>query len=180
VQDPELAKDPVPDRLPEPRPSQEPARATSPLEEPEPAPPAESPPVPDEPAPPVAAPTEVAQADSRPEYARLAYQPPEPVPLTELPREFYAVQVLAMPSRDALDAFVQRHGIQDVTAARVERDGELYYVLLLGIYETAEIARRAAAALPQPFDHTMPWIRPLGSLQAAMMRANALAESAPF
>jgi DamX protein len=108
---------------------------------------------------------------------RLAYRPPEAVPLTELPRDFYAVQLIAMNTREELEAFVQRHGIEGVSAARVERDDALYYVLLLGIYETLDKARRAVADLPGPFRDTTPWIRPLGSLQSAMARADTLAGS---
>lgn len=114
-------------------------------------------------------------ATSAPTYARLAYQPPEPVALTELPSEFYAVQVLAMSTPQQIEAFVRRHGIEGVSAARVEREGEIYYVLLLGIYETLDIAREAVADLPAPFTDTSVWIRPLGSLQSAMLRAERLA-----
>jgi septal ring-binding cell division protein DamX len=170
VQDPKLAKQPVPQRLPEPAAPPEAAPEPLPLPEPEPPPQRrEEPPAPLE------------QTDTaRPEYVRLAYQPPEAVPLTQLPREFYAAQVLAMSTREALEAFVQRHGIEGASAARVERDGEIYYVLLLGIYETAEIARRAVTDLPRPFHDIEPWIRPLGALQSAMARADALAGSAGF
>ncbi len=114
-------------------------------------------------------------AESMPDYVRLAYQPDKPEPLTDLPGSFYALQVLAMPSRSSLEAFTRRHGISNASGARVERNGELYYVLVLGVYETRAIARKAAAHLPPPFTNTQPWIRSLASLQAAIKRGDMLA-----
>ncbi len=61
--------------------------------------------------------------------------------------------------------------------ARVERNGELFYVLLMGIYEDADRARRAVDSLPDEIGGAEPWIRPLGSLQSAMLRADRLAGS---
>jgi DamX protein len=112
-----------------------------------------------------------------PEHVRLAYRPDRPTALTDLPADFYAVQLMAMSSKDSLEAFVAREGIRNMSAARVERDGELFYVLLLGIYENAETARRAVASLPDEIGGAEPWIRPLGSLQSAMQRADRLAGS---
>jgi septal ring-binding cell division protein DamX len=194
VRDAELAEDPVPERLPQPAAPLPSATERFPDREPE-APPADAGDVPSsEPAAP--SPQQVyvpgsaadaqatgpapaaAPAEALPEYVRLAYRPAEPTPLAQLPREFYAVQVLATNTRQALEAFVERHGIAGVSAARVERDGELYYVLLLGVYESLDIARRAVAELPRPFQDHTPWIRPLGSLQSAMARADALGASA--
>lgn len=114
-----------------------------------------------------------------PEYARLAYQPPQPVPLTDLPPDYYAVQLIAMSDKAGLESFVERQGIRSMSAARVERDGELYFVLLLGIYETRDIARQAIDAMPEVHG-AEPWIRPLGSLQRAMRRADAIAGSSRY
>jgi len=118
--------------------------------------------------------------DNLPEHVRLAYRPDGPVALTDLPEDFYAVQLLAMSSKQALESFVAREQISGMSAARVERDGELYFVLLLGIYESADIARQAVASLPAEIGGAEPWIRPLGSLQSAMLRANSLAGAQRF
>ena len=112
-----------------------------------------------------------------PEHLRLAYRPSQPTALTDLPADFYAVQIMAMSSKESLEAFVAREGISNMSAARVERDGALFYVLLLGIYEDADKARRAVASLPEEIAGAEPWIRPLGSLQSAMQRADRLAGS---
>ena len=50
-------------------------------------------------------------------------------------------------------------------------EGELFFVLILGIYETHELAVRASKELPAPLDVLQPWIRELGTLQLAMIRA---------
>ncbi len=115
--------------------------------------------------------------DDAPEHVRLAYRPSRPTALTDLPADFYAVQLMAMSSKESLEAFVTREGISNMSAARVERNGELFYVLLLGIYEDADRARRAVESLPDEIGGAEPWIRPLGSLQSAMLRADRLAGS---
>lgn len=166
VQDPQLAKDPVPDRLP-----------TSPAEPPAPSP--EPAPVPLEPdgatEPPIPEPQPQPTPEPQPPIEPPA---PEPQSLMQLPRDFYAVQMLAMTSREELDDFTARHDLAGLQAARVERDGTLYYVLLLGVYPSLEQARDALADLPRGLSGVEPWIRPVGSLQAAMARADALVSSA--
>lgn len=206
IQDPLLAENPRPQRLPNPEqtqaepqpeepplpealpasgpgaPAEPPERDTpipprEPSEEADPGPPGD-PPLPDAPAPPPAA--AAGSDDAVPEHVRLAYRPPEPVALTELPDDFYAVQLLAMSSKEGLETFVEQERLEGISAARVERDGKLFYVLLLGIYETEDLAQRAVAALPRPLQGTRPWIRRLGSLQAAMHRANTATGSVRY
>lgn len=196
VQDPKLATNPAPERLPPAAPSSpatpatESGKPTIPQADPGAgeAPPSPAPkqgdPTPaattaqeTAPAPPTlpAADDGVDAQGSVPDYVRLAYKPEQSLAIADMPRDYYALQVLAMPTRRALDAFVTRHGISGASAARVERDGALYYVLLLGIYENSDLARQAATNLPPPFTEVEAWVRPVGSLQAAMARADALA-----
>ena len=106
-----------------------------------------------------------------PAYVRLAYRPERPVSLLDLPPDFYAVQVVALSSADELERFFDRLGVDDLTAAEVEVDGELRYVLLLGIYETFAAAEQAAADPPAALASYYPWVRRLEGLQAAMLRA---------
>ncbi len=115
-----------------------------------------------------------------------AAEPPDPAPtaaaatpqhsaLLDLPADHYAVQLLAMTDARQLQQFVDQHGLASARTARVERSGELYYVLLLGVYDSLEGARQASLNLPAPLATNEPWIRPLGSLQNAIVRGNALA-----
>jgi len=191
VQDPELARSPKPNRLP----SQKPAPVlAAPLAltddaliaEPETAAAllAAPPPPPEQPEPTTASATpEVADATSPaevPAHIRLAYQPLEPTPILDMPASFYAVQLIAMTSRERLEAYIEDNHLEGMSAARIERGGELYYVLILGIYETRELAELASHDLPPPLDSTEAWIRELGDLQQAMLRGDAIAAGTPL
>lgn len=124
------------------------------------------------------APSPPASAGAVPDYQRLAYQPGQPVSLLELPANYYVVQLTAMRSAAELEAFFRELQLEGLSAAQIERDGDLFYVLLLGVYENFATAERAATDLPSPLDQFDPWIRRLGTLQAAMLRAESRAESA--
>ncbi|MDP6376335.1 MAG: SPOR domain-containing protein [Pseudomonadales bacterium] len=171
----------------EPSTASVPPPAPSPIEPPTSPTPAVSPPAPKTAPPsqvspeasrgvPADAPPPVTSGDlsDLPNYARLAYQPPEPMLLTEIPGEFYAVQLVAFSTREVLEAYARRRNLTGMSAARVARDGELFYVLLLGIYETRARAESAIADIPPPFENLKVWIRSVASLQAAIRAADAL------
>ena len=113
-----------------------------------------------------------------PIYQQLAYQPDEAVQLIDLPADFYAVQILAMSSRQALEAYADEHDLPSMAAARVARNGELYYVLLLGVYRDKSTADEAAAHLPERIMLQNPWVRSMQSLQEAIANADRLASAA--
>ena len=101
------------------------------------------------------------------------------VSVMDMPAEFYAVQLIAMTNRQRLEEYIAINQLEGMTAARTERNGEIYYVLILGIYENRGLAERASLEIPPPLDTTEPWIRELGTLQEAMLRGDALAADAP-
>lgn len=108
--------------------------------------------------------------ETLPLYQRLAYVPDRPVLLTDLPGEFYAVQLVAMSTKEDLETWASQHDLQGFSAALVENDdGERYFVLLLGVYRDRQTAERAAAALPDSIKDVKPWVRPMAHLQAAMV-----------
>ena len=115
-----------------------------------------------------------------PTYRQLAYRPDKAVSLLDLPSTFFTVQVIAVSSKDALEAFVRTRQLRSMSAARIERSGALYYVLLLGVYANAELAKRAAQHLPAGLEDATPWVRSLASIQQAMLRADQLSGSADF
>ena len=121
--------------------------------------------------------TNLNKPDDLPDYQRLAYQPDHPMRLIDLPADYYAVQIVALSSKQALESYVKDRNLIGMSAARIEREGKLYYVLLLGIYQDRETAELAAADRPEPLKDIEPWIRRLGSLQASMLRANKIAGS---
>jgi hypothetical protein len=118
---------------------------------------------------------EPVSVDDIPKHVALAYIPPEPTPMLDLPTDFYAVQLLAMPSKEDIEAYVTQHKLRGMSAARIEKDNDLYYVLILGVYTTYERAFEASRDLAAPLNKVEPWIRTLGSLQEAMVRADQLA-----
>lgn len=183
VQDPSQVANPNPSRLPappkptpRPQPAQIPERQTPQL----PIPEANQ-------VSPEFTPSEVAkektlqdQAGSQlPKHMRLAYQPSKPVAILDLPGDFWAAQLVALSSKQALEDYAQKFNIQGMSAARIAIDDQHYYILLLGIYETRRIAEAAMSDLPPPFNEKTPWIRSVSSLQQAMRAGDALDRQAP-
>jgi septal ring-binding cell division protein DamX len=106
------------------------------------------------------------------DWQQFGYRQATSITLSELPAHFYTVQIVAMSSMEALQAFAKEHLLSDALAARTEANGKFYYVLLLGIYETLADAKAAAAVRPESLANIDPWFRKLGSLQAAVQRAD--------
>jgi septal ring-binding cell division protein DamX len=110
-----------------------------------------------------------AQDTNIPKHIRLAYRPDKAVNLVDLPSKFWAVQLVALSSKEALEEYATERGVRGMSAAEVAVKDKIFYVLLLGIYETKEIAQDASSELGPTFNN--PWIRSVGSLQAAMLEA---------
>lgn len=100
-----------------------------------------------------------------------ADQPEAAVAMLALPPEFYVVQLAEVSSPQRLQQIFEEFGERSLSAARIQTDHTPSYVLLLGVYETFAAAELAAGAMPEAFDRFEPWIRRLGTLQAAMLRA---------
>ncbi|XOV82249.1 MAG: SPOR domain-containing protein [bacterium] len=165
VQDAELVRNPKPDRLP--------ARETT-----ESAASAESEALTQSAdiAEPVAS-AEPAATSDVPLHIALSYRPAEPVALLDLPASYYAVQLVAVSSKEDLEYFAERHQIRGMSAARTLSQGQLFYVLLLGVYENYDDAEQAINSLGPPFDEARPWIRPVGSLQRDIRAADEFSGS---
>ena len=116
-----------------------------------------------------------AGAPRTPTRLDVALQPDTPIPLTELPPDYYVVQLLAVQTKEALEHYAARKDLRGMSAARIERDGRLFYVLLLGVYPDRERAGMAASSLPAEFSELDPWVRSVDSLQQAMRRGDVLA-----
>ncbi len=107
-----------------------------------------------------------------PDYIRLAYQPEKAVRMLDVPGEYWAVQLMALSSKESLESFAKNRNIRGMSAARIAIDDKLFYILLLGIYESRTVAEEVTVGLPPPFDK--PWVRSVASLQAGMRKANEL------
>ena len=62
-----------------------------------------------------------------------------------------------------------------MSAARIGRGDRVLYVLLMGVYESKEIAEQAVALMPEKLLRMEPWIRPIGGLQNAMILGDKIA-----
>ncbi len=111
-----------------------------------------------------------------PDYVRLAYSTEEEISLLELPKTLWAVQLIALSKKEALEDYANQTQLLRLSGARIASKNQLLYVLLLGIYESKELARQAIASLPKDQKKTLsPWIRSMGSLQTAMILGDQLA-----
>ncbi len=181
VQDEALAANPQPSRLPSSSSSSSsssPAAAPAPNARSLPAAPGVERPEPVSAAQPVnltSPSTEAAQPSGVPKHVRLSYKPDNPVAILDLPATYWVVQLVSVSEKESLEQYAQQHGLDGMSAARVWAKEQFFYVLILGVYETYEIAKEASRDLPAPFDMHSPWIRSVGSLQKAMMAADEIA-----
>ncbi|CAN0594307.1 unnamed protein product, partial [Laminaria digitata] len=76
----------------------------------------------------------------------------------------YTIQLLALPERQALEAFVLASGISGLMAKQVERNGEKHYVLFTGSFTDRAEALAAVDELPSALAELTPWVRPLDPL----------------
>ena len=181
VQDAAQARNPQPERLPVPQTAHEPAPAPVPTV---PTPAAAEPGLNDNsgasrpsmpqpaPTPPPAA---VSEQESLPLHQQLAYHPAQATSFMDLPAEFWAVQVMALSTPEAVETYVRTANLKRMSAAVIESDGRLMYAIILGIYDTRDKAQRVANALPHPFEAVTPYVRTVASLQHAITRAQTLA-----
>jgi septal ring-binding cell division protein DamX len=149
---------------------QEPIRAEEPAAEPaaEPA------------TPPVAQTIAPSSSGDIPDYQALAYVPDKPTSLLELPPNFWVAQLMAVSSKEFLESYAEEHNLRGLSAARIASGDRLFFVLILGIYETKEKAQRAITNMPPPYRGYKPLLRTLGSLQDAMRKADQMTGSADF
>lgn len=115
---------------------------------------------------------------TEPGYAKLAYRPEQPIRIIDLPENFYAAQLLAVSTKKQIEDFVVAHNLYNMSAARIEQNGQMLYVLLLGVYESKQIAESAIAVMPLEVQRMKPWVRPIDGLQDAMLRGDQLAAMA--
>ena len=120
---------------------------------------------------------EALEQNTVPEYISLAYSSEKEVSLLALPKTLWAVQLIALSKKEALENFANQTQLLRLSGARIASKNQILYVLLLGIYETKDLAKRALASLPKEQKQNIsPWIRSMGSLQAAMIQGDQLAQ----
>ncbi|MEM6999789.1 MAG: SPOR domain-containing protein [Pseudomonadota bacterium] len=111
-----------------------------------------------------------------PKYIKLAYQPPAPTPLHKLPKDYWAVQIVAVNNLDRLKRFVEDNQLLGMIGAELQTANGTMFALLLGVYESREIAAQAAAARPAALQKFEPYVRSMRSLHASMRASGREAE----
>ena len=69
------------------------------------------------------------------------------MPLLDIPPDYFAVQLIAVSDRETLEAYALENGLIGLSATRVRSGKAIFYVLILGVYETKDKAELAVASL---------------------------------
>ncbi len=110
----------------------------------------------------------IAQATERPDSAS---------DILERSPEHFAVQLSAMETQALADGFISNYelgSVEGLMTLELAQEEELYYVVLLGVYDTFDEAQAAVDTLPETMADVRPWIRPLSSIQTGITDAEAL------
>ena len=175
VQDAELARHPRPERLPtdEPEPMPSPPPTIVPTVSFEQAAPAI-----DDTTSENGSTTEAATPTAAAAAAVVETEPDDPVPepedLMSLSGDMFAVQLVAVANETLADDFITEHELDDALTLLLARETDLYYVVLLGIFESYADAQFAADHRSATLRDVEPWIRPLASVQKGVLAARAL------
>jgi DamX protein len=85
------------------------------------------------------------------------------------PREAFTLQVVAASQRKSLDAFITGQPNQDnLHLVEIRRNNQPWYVVLTGVFESNELARRSIQLLPQQQVNTGPWVRKIANIQRSI------------
>jgi tetratricopeptide (TPR) repeat protein len=94
------------------------------------------------------------------------------------PSGFYAVQLLAGQDQSKMLDYARDIGLQDPLYTQIQSKGQLSNVLLLGVYPDARSAFQARKEFASTRDLSVkPWIRELGPLKDAIVRAYKLRDT---
>ena len=94
--------------------------------------------------------------------------------LLAFPESSYTVQLIAMRQLDDVLTYADQVNVGRPLSSRIETEGQIWYVLLLGIYpdfETAETAR--TQWIGTRVLKVEPWVRKLAPLQTGILAAQA-------
>ena len=84
--------------------------------------------------------------------------------------EHYAVQLIASESEQAVTRLAERLAIPELLRVRVESRGRFLHVLLVGPFAERRTAASAASGVVRRMPSLEPWVRSVGTLQAAVRR----------
>ncbi|WP_421621222.1 SPOR domain-containing protein [Alkalilimnicola ehrlichii] len=85
------------------------------------------------------------------------------------PADYYTIQVLAAGGAETLLPYLSRHGLEDdAHLVLTRRQGNDWYLVLVGSHADREAAHDAIDALPGAVRAAGPWVRSLGSVTEIM------------
>lgn len=90
-------------------------------------------------------------------------KPPSPAPLAQLDEmRTFSIQLLSVQDRANLDAFIKTHQLEHTQIFEVEKNGQRFYSLTVGLYATRDAANKDAKIFSKRLG-IKPWVRPLDS-----------------
>jgi len=84
--------------------------------------------------------------------------------ISEIPADYYAVQVVATSSMRNLDAFANKYQLSNNLSTQIVVHGRTWNILLSGAYPTRDEAKAAVAEFAGRLS-TSPWVRRVSTLQ---------------
>ena len=84
--------------------------------------------------------------------------------------EHYAVQLIALESEQAVAGLAEQLAIPGLLRVRLESGGRFFHVLLVGPFAERLDAASAASGVVRRMPSLEPWVRSVGTLQAAVRR----------
>jgi septal ring-binding cell division protein DamX len=94
--------------------------------------------------------------------------------LMNVSEEFWAVQILALRDKEQLERFIEDRDLTGTRTAKIASSGEIFYVLITGIYESRALAEAATVDFSDSISSLTPYIRSIRSLQQAIKIAQDL------
>jgi septal ring-binding cell division protein DamX len=86
----------------------------------------------------------------------------DPAGTLVLGEERFAIQLIGFRSESSVAPFVEEFGLTDTARfMQSTNEGQDWYLVLIGDYETREKGRAAVATLPERLRELEPWVRPL-------------------
>ena len=80
--------------------------------------------------------------------------------------DHYTVQLAAMTEEARVSRFISRHQIKgELAYFQFERDGQVLYALVMGVYPDRSAANAAISGLPERVQAGTPWPRQIGRIQ---------------
>ena len=89
--------------------------------------------------------------------------------ILNMPSNHYTIQLVGSRNKNRVTEFASEHGLTEIARMfSVNDQGEPWYMLVMGDYQTSEQAEQALQALPVRFRGQSPWIRRFAAVQYAI------------